>query len=88
MRTAIEKSEVEVDGEKVTYWDVACGECPGGFLSEGWPTKKLAMERRDQHVKEHETGEPAPPKAELLTEPAQDRAARNIAQALASRRRG
>ncbi len=81
MQTKIVREEVEGQA----YYDLAC-EC--GFLSEGWPTKKLATERRDQHVIEHDTGEPAPPKAELLTEPAEDRAAQNIARALANRRRG
>lgn len=80
MKTVIEKAEVDDQ----TYYDLAC-EC--GFLSEGWPTKKLATARRDQHVAEHETGDPAPPKAELLSVPAEDRAAQNISDALARRRR-
>jgi hypothetical protein len=84
MKTAIERSEVEVAGEPTTYYDVAC-EC--GFLSEGWPQRKLATERRDQHLAEHETGDPAPSPGDLLASTADRDAADGIALALAKRRR-
>ena len=83
MKTLIDKREVEVDGTTTPYYDLAC-QC--GFLSEGWPQRKLAEARRDQHLAEHETGEPAPDKRELLVEHENDRAARGIAEALAQRR--
>lgn len=82
MQTKIEKREVEVDGTPTAYYDVAC-ECT--WLSEGWPERKLATARRDQHVTEHETGEPAPEKGELMSGP-QRSAADGIAAALAKRR--
>lgn len=86
MKTVIEKREIDVGGVATLYYDFAC-EC--GFLSEGWPTKKLATARRDQHLAEHETGRPAPSKADLLvSEPLEHRAARGIARALAKRRLG
>lgn len=42
-----------------------CGIRPLGFISSGWPTKKAAKERFEQHVTEHETGKPAPDQADL-----------------------
>lgn len=81
MQTKIEKREVEVDGKVTACWDLAC-ECT--FLSEGWPTRKLADLRRDQHLAEHETGEPAPEKGLLMSNPERT-AADGIAAALAKR---
>ncbi len=84
VRAEVMKRTVDVDGTPTDYWDVVSS---SGFLSEGWPTRKLAIARRDQHLAEHETGKPAPPKAELLSEPEEDQLARGIADALAQRRR-
>lgn len=36
--------------------DFECRKCP--FVSTGWPTKKLADARGQQHLDEHETREP------------------------------
>ncbi len=82
VRAEVFKRTIDVGGVETDYWDVASS---SGFLSQGWPTKKLALERRDQHLTEHETGEPAPPKADLLTVPEEDQLARGIAEALAKR---
>lgn len=38
--------------------DYECPDCE--FVSTGWPTKKAAGERGQQHQAEHETGEPMP----------------------------
>jgi hypothetical protein len=38
--------------------DYTCKDC--GFTSTGWPTKKAATERGDQHQTEHETGDSMP----------------------------
>lgn len=37
-----------------------------GFRSDGWPTKKSAVERGAQHFNEHVSGEAAPPLHEFL----------------------
>lgn len=42
--------------------DYVCEDC--GFVSSGWPTKKAASERGEQHAAEHESGEPMPELAE------------------------
>lgn len=41
--------------------------CECGFFSLGWPTKKQATIRKDQHLLEHEKGKDAimPPKEEV-----------------------
>ncbi len=82
MKTVIEKREVDLNDSPTMYYDFAC-QC--GFLSEGWPTRKLAKERGDQHLAEHETGEPPPEKGELLAGAIRT-AADGIAEALAKRR--
>lgn len=38
--------------------DYECPDCD--FVSRGWPTKKAATERGQQHQAEHETGVPMP----------------------------
>ncbi len=83
MQTAIEKRVITIDGADTNYWDFAC-EC--GYLFEGAPTKKIATTRKEQHLTEHETGEPAPPKAELLGTPQEVDAAERIARAFEQRR--
>lgn len=50
------KVQVRRDPENPDTWE---GGCTCGFSSKGWPTKKLATERMEDHVAEHETGEPA-----------------------------
>jgi hypothetical protein len=77
-RTMVQRFTVDSDSGELAHYDLYC-EC--GFLSEGWPTKKLAEARCDQHLEEHRTGKPAPPHIELL---AGDEAtqAKNIADAL------
>lgn len=85
METTVQANKVKVNGKEVDHYDAFClcdpvrGE---GFLSEGWPTKRLAKARLDQHLEEHRTGEPAPPHAELMT-PAEQVQAVDIATALA-----
>lgn len=38
-----------------------CGEPEGrGFLSEGWPTRKVALARGQQHFDEHKDLDPMP----------------------------
>lgn len=39
--------------------------CACGFTSTGWPTRKQAKIREEQHITEHSTGEPMPDKAEV-----------------------
>jgi len=40
------------------------GVCECGYVTDGWPTVKLAAERVGQHTVEHETGQ----RMELLSE--------------------
>ena len=45
-------------------YPVGCGDVNGDpesrFMSTNWPTAELAAERGQQHIDEHETGEPMP----------------------------
>lgn len=47
---------VPVDGDDGRSYD---GQCACGFVTAGWPQKKLAQARLDEHTAEHATGEPA-----------------------------
>jgi hypothetical protein len=48
-----------VQTRTVKLEDGWAGQCAGpcGFLTTGWPTKKLAEERIGEHENEHETGQ-------------------------------
>ena len=85
-----ERSVTDAEGAEIAHWDFfcLCDSARGdGFLSEGWPTRKLAKARGDQHLAEHESGKPAPEKGELMS-PAEAARARTIAEALAAARAG
>lgn len=43
------------DGDGTRSYD---GQCACGFTSTGWPQKKIAASRIDEHTAEHESGEP------------------------------
>lgn len=48
------RTRVVKDDDPGTY----DAECACGFTSAGWPQRKLAAARVDEHAAEHETGEP------------------------------
>lgn len=56
VKSTIEKNDQE-------SYDAQC-EC--GFVTYGWPLKRLAKERIEQHHAEHETGDLMPDSIELL----------------------
>ncbi len=84
-KTLIQKSSVTTsEGEDLTHYDLGC-EC--GYTAIGFPTRKLADNRKSEHLAEHETGEPAPPINDAFTTEEQS-AADRIADALAAARNG
>lgn len=59
--TAVAASMVTSTGD---VWDFSCAVFAGnalcGFQSTGWPTKKVAVARADQHLTEHKEHVPMP----------------------------
>ena len=51
----LDDSVKEVDGAWTFICPVTsgCGDVDGGFVSSGWPTKKVAKARGQQHFDEH-----------------------------------
>lgn len=54
----------ETEDDKPTYQ----GGCSCGFRTSNWPTKKIAQERIELHLIEHETAEPMSEQVEFFEE--------------------